>query len=246
MATDSAVVGLNIVCTRQNIGMPIDLDSALSRPCLAGPDHLYGLYGPNSLRSFVHKLASKEWGRLHRSYELSQIHFEVSHTRTFDPLLGLADCEYLSWHPRADLRSAFQLLFCDVVERQHGDSEDLRRARVKLTESAFHQALLTFPDCITEALSETNIVVAVIPMKVAFDLVLPVSIVAKKAVGRLLRSIKTDVSQSRKLQITHTDGRCETLDPPLLERPVITYSGRPGNVWRRGTHHPDSVAEVLP
>ena len=112
--------------------------------------------------------------------------------------------------------------------------------RAKDTYAGFRTAVLNFPDCIAEAMDLTDIVVAVIPMRVRFGLELDVSIVAKRVVSRLIQSIETAGGAERRYYITHADGRREMLVPPVLERPKITIDGRAGAIWRKGRHHPDN------
>jgi hypothetical protein len=246
MTLNLAAVGLNIVHTRLLPAIPINLDASLSRPLVTSDDYLYGLFGDSATRSFLYELANREQGCGRPSYELSKLYLSVQDgNAAFDPAVGLSGLEYLRRRPAAGFRRAFQSLFCAVVERKHGDSEALRRLRTKDTESGFYDAVLAFPDCIADALNETDIVVAVLPMRVSFNLVAPVSVVAKQAVARLLRSLGTGTWTNREYQITHADGRREELIPPPLTRPVITYSGRAGTSWRRGAHHPHGSGSAV-
>lgn len=239
-------VGLHFAHEKPGVGDPVALDEAISRPRHAHADYLYGLYGDGSKRAFLHALAnSNRSGR--PCYEHTKLIVDVPH----DPCLRidadrkLEGLQYLGENARAEFRKAFQAHFRDVVLGKYGGNELSRREDTAETAAGFRTAVLAFPDCIAATMDLTDIVVAVVPMQVKFDLVLPMSIVAKRAVSALLASIKTDCRGDRAYYVSSPGGVRLELMPPVQQRPTITISGRAGTKWRKGVHHPNGAGLLI-
>ena len=242
MSIEKDVVGLTVVYRRPPVGEPVDLDRALTQPTAADDNYLYGLYGKHAV-AVVHRA-------------ITEFHVDLSSTGRVKVLVKisgngrnpnrpdatLAGMSYLNWTRRAACRNAFQAVFFEFVVARHGNTKCVKLLRQVNTEDGFRQAMLAFPDCIASTMESTGKRVAVLPMRISFNLDLPVTIVAKRGIGDVLWSTDPDSGGQPQYCFNDATGARKALAPPVLPRPIITFQGRAGTRWRHGALHPESTS----
>ena len=105
-------VGLNVVYARAAIDATVALDDSVSRPIAAGNEYLYGLFGDQARRRFLHAAMNSDLSLDRPSYEHAKLIVNVAHDPTFlfDAGVGLAGFTFLGKNVKADFRKDFQAL----------------------------------------------------------------------------------------------------------------------------------------
>lgn len=213
----------------------VAVDQTLMKLLHARNDFLYGSQG-RSGGLWKSDIAS-ECSKTGLSYEISILKFEVPFTRSarFDPNHGLQGVHLFDYkHAKADFRNAFWERLGEIVDRHHSKAEqEALHPFAKRTDETFRHFVLTFGQHLPEWFEQTDLMLAVVPMRNAYGRWSPTAMVPKRYVNALLVEVANQIHNDRRYHLTNATRDRIVLSPPPRMRPIYTILGRPGTNVRR-------------